>query len=190
MPKLSPRNFTKTLVFPILQNNRTSLHLPERMYLSNAAENYIVKTLDITIYKKEDIKADNSTCSPNLLKGHPADCDYISNPITEEIINIDNNHILVNTVSNFELSSTCGIPDRNLTGSFLITYQDCQLFVNKSLISDEVQHLPVNPIPLQLDGIIVNQKKGLLNPAVRLKNSHLLCLWTIWSIVYFLWKWR
>ncbi|XP_058064653.1 uncharacterized protein LOC131214288 [Anopheles bellator] len=166
MPRLDPRNFTKTLVFPILQNNCTALHLPERMHLSHIDKNYIVKTLDITIYKKVDIRNDTSPCSANLLKGNTAECDYISNPTCEEIITIDNRHILLNTVGNFGLSSTCGIPDRNLSGPFLITYEDCQLYVNKTLMSDEVQHLPANPIHLQLDGITVNKKKELLNISI------------------------
>ncbi|XP_050099576.1 uncharacterized protein LOC126579902 [Anopheles aquasalis] len=174
MPKVDPRNFTKTLVFPIVQSNHTILHLPEIMFLVNAAECYIVKTLDLTIYKKDAVKIDTSTCAPNLLKGLTADCDYISNPIAEEIVNIDNNHILMNTVSNFELITNCGIADRNLTGSFLFTYENCQLLVNKSIISNGVQHLPVKPIPLQLDGIVIKQNKGLLNVSLDyLHQAHL-----------------
>ncbi|XP_055630127.1 uncharacterized protein LOC129770943 [Toxorhynchites rutilus septentrionalis] len=141
MPKLDPRIFNKIRLYPIIHNNK-KVHTLHQLYLSHDDEIYRIGSIEPTIFATHEIQLDNTTCIPKLLKGEPATCNYTSNPIEEEVLYLDERHILINTMKNFTLSSNCGITQRNLSGSFVIFFSNCQLYVNNVLYTSRVQTLP------------------------------------------------
>lgn len=162
MPKLDPRIFNKVRLLPIIHENK-QVHTPHQLYLTHNDEIYRISSIEPTIFATHDIQLDNSTCIPRLLKGEPAICNYTSNPVEEEIIFLDEQHILINTMKNFTLSSNCGISNRNLSGSFFVSFSNCQLHINHVLYTSKIQTLPGNPVKLHLDGVEIKKQQEILN---------------------------
>lgn len=175
MPKLDPRIFTKVRILPILQDSK-KIHLPNQYYLINDGETYQINSIQPTIFGKHEIYPDNSTCIPKLLRGNPAVCNFTSNPVVENVIHLDDRHIFINAIANFTLSSNCGISDRNLSGSFIITFKNCNLLINNVLYSSTTQTLPGNVIQLPLDGLNIKKHREILN--ISLDHLHKLHLET------------
>ncbi|XP_053698942.1 uncharacterized protein LOC128745900 [Sabethes cyaneus] len=200
MPKLDPRVFNKVRLFPVIHENK-QIHILHQFYLSHDEKIYQINTIEPTIFEIKDIRLDNTTCIPRLLKGESATCNYTSNPMEEEITFLDDQHIFINTMKNFTLTSNCGVTNRKLSGSFLISFNNCQLRINDVLYTSRVKTLPGNPIQLHLDGVEIKKQQDILNISVehlhklqtetrkdldliRLKNNswHFLN-WSIWSII-------
>ncbi|XP_058828545.1 uncharacterized protein LOC131688355 [Topomyia yanbarensis] len=175
MPKLDPRIFNKIRLYPIIHKNK-QIHIDHRFYLTHKDEIYSINSVEPTIFDANEINLDNSTCIPKLLKGEQATCNFTTNPVEEEIIFLDNQHLFINTMKNFTLSSNCGLTNRNLTGAFIVFFRNCQLYINNVLYSSRVKTLPGNPIQLPLDGIDVNMHQEILN--ISLDHLHKLHLET------------
>lgn len=173
MPKLDSTQYTKVSIYPIIYNN-TQIHLKHTYYIMSQEDLFRVDTLESTIYEKEEIEAEESRCIYTLLKGLPTTCNYTANPTRKEVIIVDDQHVLVNTMEDFTLSSTCGPSNRTLHGSFAISYHACKVFVDHKLISSLKQKLPGNPIPLSLNGVEVKKHLEIVNLTTEhLHNLHL-----------------
>lgn len=173
MPKLDPRIFNKVHIYPIVQD-RKQIHLPNPFFLTHGKDIYQVNSIEPIIYDESETHVDNSTCVPHLLRGNPATCNFTINPISEQISYLDDQHLLINSVTNFTLSSNCGLTDRNLSGSFVIHFHDCHLIINNISYYQRSQKLPGNPIQLPLDGIEVKKHQEVLN--ISLEHLHKLHL--------------
>ncbi|XP_055630562.1 uncharacterized protein LOC129771171 [Toxorhynchites rutilus septentrionalis] len=161
LPKLIPTIFQKVLLVPTW-NPKHQIHLPNNKYLIHDNDYYVVNSLLPNIYNKEELLLDNTTCVPNILKGKSASCDYVSNPI-EDIVVIDNQHVLINLHGNFTLESSCGIPRRNLSGTYMVTFHNCEITINNRKFSNKVQNLTGNVILLPLNGIALEKGVTILN---------------------------
>ncbi|XP_062713411.1 uncharacterized protein LOC134290317 [Aedes albopictus] len=159
MPKLDPRIFNKVHIYPIVQD-RKQIHLPNPFFLTHEKDIYQVNSIEPIICDKSETHMDNSTCVPLLLRGNPATCNFTINPTSEQISYLDDQHLLINSVTNFTLSSNCGLTDRNLSGSFIIHFHDCHLIINNISYYQRSQKLPGNPIQLPLDGIEVKKHQS------------------------------
>lgn len=172
MPKLDPRTFSKVRLLPIIHDNK-QIHIPNQLFLSHNEEIYQISSMEPTVFDLHETHLENTSCIPNLLKGKVAICNFTSNPTEEEVLYLDNHHILVNTMKNFTLSSNCGITDRNLSGSYVIFFSNCQLYINNVLYSSRIKSLPGNPIQLPLDGTEVRKHHEILNISLEhLHNLH------------------
>nr|QHA33693.1 envelope protein [Chibugado virus] len=174
LPKLDPRQFQKALIVPILNNNR-QIHLANRNYLIFENKPYIVSSLQPTIFPAESLVPDNSECLPNLLEGKSTSCDYISNP-TEEVIEIDRTHIIVNKFGNTTLVTTCGVMNRSLPGPYLVSYDDCEVNIDNHTFRSTIKHISGNPIQLPLYGIPIKERNRVIN--LSLEHLHQLHLET------------
>ncbi|XP_055619049.1 uncharacterized protein LOC129764211 [Toxorhynchites rutilus septentrionalis] len=173
MPKLDPRTFSKVRLVPIIHENKR-IHIPDQLFLFHNEEIYQISSIEPTVFDLHETHLENTTCIPNLLKGKLAICNFTSNPIEEEIFFLDEQHILVNTIKNFTLSLNCGITGRNLSGSYVIFFNNCQIYINNVLYSKRVKSLPGNPIQLPLDGIEVKKHQEILNISLEhLHNLHM-----------------
>ncbi|XP_062540346.1 uncharacterized protein LOC134208377 [Armigeres subalbatus] len=169
LPKLDQRIFNKVHIYPIVLD-RKQIHVPHPLYLIHEKEVYQVKSIEPTIYDQREVYPDNSTCLPRLLRGNPATCNFTVNPLIEQVIYLDDQHLLINSAANFTLSSNCGITDRNLSGSFVIYFDNCYLSINDVAYHKRTQNLPGNPMRLPLDGIEVSKHREVLN--ISLKHLH------------------
>lgn len=173
MPKLDPRIFDKVHIYPIVQDQK-QIHVPTPFYLIHESEIYQVNSIEPTIFDNSEIQLDNSTCLPRLLRGNPAVCNFTVNHARGQISYLDDQHLLINSLTNFTLISNCGITDRNLSGSFVIYFNNCQLTINNITYHKRTQNLPGNPIKLPLDGIEVKKHREVLN--ISLEHLHQLHL--------------
>lgn len=169
MPKLDPRTFNKIRLLPII-HDKEKIHIPHQFYLTHNGSIYGISSTEPTIFDIHQTHMDNSTCIPKLFKGESATCNFTSNPAEEEIIFLDNQHLLINTMKNFTMSSTCGITDRNLSGPYLIYFRNCQLYINSTMYTSKVKILPGNPIPVHLNGVKIKKHQDILN--ISLEHLH------------------
>ena len=172
-PVLDGRIFNKVYVFPVV-NNHKEIHLTSRNYLTHETGNYIVKSLTSTIYKTHEATFDNSECLPNLLSGQHARCIYSMIPPDEEITVINDENIIINSDKKIFLASNCGLSNRTLTGTFLITFHSCEVNINNTIYSNKIQSLVESPIRLPLEGIIIQKQFTIANLSLEhLHNLHL-----------------
>lgn len=162
MPKLDPRIFRKIRVYPTFYDKQ-QIHTTEKFFLIHPTQKFIIRTLEPTIYSIEDVEVANSTCIPNLLDGKPATCNFTSNPMEQEVIPIDMQHILVNTINNVTLSSDCGTFGRRLSGSYLIQYETCTIQINNTSYTSKTRNVSGKPIHLPLDGITITKNGDIVN---------------------------
>lgn len=162
MPKLDHRIYRKTQVYAVWHDNKM-INLRHRNYLLHPDGNYVVDSLERSIFHTDETKTDDSDCIPMLLAGKTARCNYTQNPITDEIIIINNQHILANFKTQFSLSSNCGMTNRTLSGAYLITHNNCTLQINNNSFSSTTENLVGDPINLQLDGVTIERQNYLLN---------------------------
>lgn len=172
-PILDKRIFNKIHVFPVTANHK-QIHLTNRNYLTHETGNFIVSTLEPTIYKIHEVAFDSSRCIPNLFSGQQANCNYTMNPPKDEITIINNENIIINSDNNMVFTSTCGIINRTFTGTFLITFHDCEVNINNITYSNRVQNIGGYPIQLPLDGIIIQKQFTIANLSLEhLHHLHL-----------------
>ncbi|XP_053661555.1 uncharacterized protein LOC128710639 [Anopheles marshallii] len=145
-PKLTNDLYKKIELYGITHKDK-KVHVLNQFYLSLKSQLFIVPNFNKNIYGLEQLQEDNGKCVPAILRGQQATCDFITNPAAMEILQLDRTHILINSAAEFTIKTTCGIKKRNLTGSFLLSYQSCDIFVN-----DE-----------EIYGINVTSKNHMLN---------------------------
>ncbi|XP_053675583.1 uncharacterized protein LOC128725832 [Anopheles nili] len=172
-PRLRKNILNKIQVYGI-NNIGKQIHVPHPYYLSHKSQMFIVASLDKEFYNTEDLQEDNTTCIPAIIKGQPASCDFISNPSTQEVITLDRSHLLISSSVWFIFDTTCGIRERNLTGSFIVAYEDCNIFFNNKTISSNTISFPGSPINLPIYELRSEMKQIHL-------ESHSIT-WKTWSI--------
>lgn len=168
LPQLDPRPFKKLRVFPIW--NHQLIHLERENYLYHPEEIRKVKSLDRTVFEPEDCIIDESTCIPALLRGRPAVCNLTRNPSMEEVVRLDEKHILINSGINISLASDCGMNERKISGSFLITFERCGVIVNHKTYLNRPHVLAGERLAIPLDGIQIKVKETIVN--LSMKHLH------------------
>lgn len=172
LPKLDPRVFKKIFILPTWFN-RQQIHISNNNYLHHGTQYYIVSSLQPKIFDAKDVTQDATTCVPNLLDGKPAKCDYLTNPV-EEIVSIDNQHLITNVLGNFNLQSNCGLSERNLSGTYLISFNNCKVTINNQTFININQNITGKPIHLPIHGIPIEKQRTVVNLSLHhLHNLHL-----------------
>lgn len=167
LPKLNSKIYRKVHVHPINHNNQ-QLHLPDKNFIIHSNETFIIKSLKPII--PSEVRLNDSTCIPRILQGQPAICNYIMDPTSEDIVSIDDQHLLINTARNFTMRSDCGLSERNLSGSYLVSYDNCTINVSNFMVSNKVQQLTGISIQLSLDGLTITKGQQIFN--ISLEHLH------------------
>ena len=172
-PVLDPRIFVKTHIFPITSNKK-KIYLRRRNYLMHESEYYMVESLVPTIYKISDLETDNTACIPKLLSEQQAYCNYTQDSLEKEVTIIDSENIILNTKRNVSMTSSCGMKNRTLNGTYLINFHDCEININNISFRSEKRKLSTDPIQLPLDGITIQEQYTIVNLSLEsLHNMHL-----------------
>lgn len=96
------------------------------------------------------------------------------------------------------MRSDCGLSERNLSESYLVSYDNCKINVSNFMVSNKVQQLTGKPIQLSLDGLTITKGQQIFNISlehlhhlqtetrkdlelIRLENNSF--QWTPWSIL-------
>lgn len=172
IPKLDPRVFRKIFILPTWFN-RQQIHVSNNNYLNHGNQYYIVSSLQPRIFDAKDVTLDTTACVSNLLDGKPAKCDYLANPM-EEIVSIDSQHLITNVLGNFSLHTNCGISERNLSGTYLVSFNNCEVTINNQTFSNYNQNITGEPIHLPMYGIPIEKQRIVVNLSLHhLHNLHL-----------------
>ncbi|XP_053679112.1 uncharacterized protein LOC128730095, partial [Anopheles nili] len=147
-----------------ITNRNKKIHVPKQFYLSLNSQLFIIPNGNEYIYDLKELQEDNGECVPALLRGQQAACDFVANPTKFEIIHLDMMHILINSAVEFTIKTTCGLKKRNLTGSFLLSYKSCEIFLNEEEISHNKTELHGSPLNLPIYGLNVTSVTNVLNP--------------------------
>lgn len=83
----------------------------------------------------EDVS--NDRCISKIVKGIESRCTYEHSPQHSPTVEMSQTTVLVNDIST-TLHTTCGIADRNLTGSFIIVYQNCSITVGNFTYTNNI----------------------------------------------------
>lgn len=150
IPNFSKTSFQQLRIEAII-NNSEKIIIPGKFYLTLNETLYLQtgpcqKLSTWTICSTTDIK-DISTnqCLSKIIKGQSGECSYEIVTSHLPIIEMGPTTLLVNH-ANGTLYNTCGIADRSLIGSFLITYTNCSIsFQNFSFTNSIVQTVE-NPV--------------------------------------------
>lgn len=156
IPLLEPKQYSNLLLEPlpinekiiklpstsaIVSNNRTFFIIRP---CSNIQQNIICDTKDL-------LDASTDECYSKILNGESGNCTLTSTS-TETIIKrlTDSNVILINAQS-VHLKTDCNLSERNLTGTFLITFANCSMTINNVSYSNRELYSrnPSQIIPLE-----------------------------------------
>ena len=162
MPKLDTRIFRKVRIYPIHHNQR-QIHIMKHNFLMSDRDIYIVNSLNPIIFDIDDLMPEKSTCISNLLNGKPASCNFTINPPQEEVILINHQNLIVNYKGNFSLVTDCGITSRNLSGPFLISFENCEVSIDNKTYRSSIQHFEDSPLQIPLEGISVKNENLIIN---------------------------
>lgn len=92
----------------------------------------------------------------------------------EEVVSIDNQHLFTNLQRNFTIHTTCGLPTRNLTGTYFISFSNCEVTINNSTFLNQIQNTTGEPVHLPLFGIPIEKQRTVVNLSLEhLHNLHL-----------------
>lgn len=104
----------------------------------------------------KDMTEDN--CILKIITGQNSKCNYEQILHHEVATEMGPNTLLLNEV-NDTLRNTCGIADRFLLGSFLITYQNCSVSIRNRTFTNQVIKIVQQPIYLPSIGLNVTQNR-------------------------------
>lgn len=89
-------------------------------------------------------------------------------------MSIDSQHLITNVLGNFTLHTNCGISERNLSGTYLISFNNCEVTINNQTFSNYNQNITGEPIHLPLYGIPIEKQRTVVNLSLHhLHNLHL-----------------
>lgn len=91
----------------------------------------------------KDVSTDE--CISNLLVGHHSNCTYENIVHHPTVTEMSSTTLLLNEV-NDTLLNTCGIANRQLVGSFLITYQNCSVSIRNMTFTNQIIDFVEHPI--------------------------------------------
>ena len=154
----------------------TTLKLPSHEAITNSQKTFFVinccqrihtKTL-CTIDDLLDVTNDN--CFSKLLRGLPASCPFLFHPVKPEVKMLTGNHVIIKGVKNLTIDTTCNVPKRNLTGTYLLEFHNCTLYVNGTKFTNSEIVKSESPVIVPLNGIIVERQK--VETPLKLEEVH------------------
>lgn len=117
------------------------------------------------------INITNDGCIPELLQGLSANCSFTNCINPTEMKLIMENFLVLKSVRNLQIDSSCGITKRNLTGSYLLEFHNCSIYVNGSTFENTELIATETPVVLPLDGLSISLSH--FEPTRRLEEIHI-----------------
>lgn len=110
-----------------------------------------------SLCNQSDLKdISEESCIFNIISGRNSKCNYEKVVQHQIVTEMSQTTLLLNDV-NDTLRTTCGIANRNLTGSFLITYQNCSVSIRDFSFTNEVLETINQPVYLPSIGLEVTK---------------------------------
>lgn len=149
IPNFSNTSYQQLRIEAIIHNSE-KIVIPGELYLwqneilflqSKPCKNLgtwsVCKTTEV-----KDISADQ--CLSKIITGQSGKCSYETTTNHLPILEMNPTTLLINQ-ANGTLYNTCGIADRSLIGSYLITYQNCSVSFQNFSFSNSIMQTVENP---------------------------------------------
>lgn len=181
IPKFHQPIFDVLKIEAVFKNSQR-IHLKGNIYLRNTNELLLQKTPCERLgnwslcYRSdvEDISDDG--CVSKLAKGMESKCTYEHVSKHPSVTEISDTTALLNDV-NTTLRTTCGISDRNLSGSFMIIYQNCSITIGQYTFVNNIIQTINQRIFIPSTGLKIKQesveRKLDIQTLHRLQHQHL-----------------
>lgn len=175
LPDLDPNTFDNIRIEAIIADSKR-IKLKSSNLLKSEARMFSVKTAGKTfgnwsffkLNQLEDLSTDK--CLPNLMKGHESSCVYETTVIHEPLVEMTPSTIFANSV-NATLETSCGVSDRRLTGSFLITFENCSISILNRTFTNELIGSVTQPLFVPSAHLKVTQEA--LEEIINIHSLHL-----------------
>lgn len=142
IPHFSQSTYQHLKIEPIIFNSQRIklngneyIHGNGKLFLKNGNCQKLGNWSLCTQSKLKDVSEDD--CIFKLITGKNSRCNYDVISHHPAVTEMSQTTLLLNEV-NDTLRSTCGISDRNLTGSFLITYTNCSVSIRNFSFTNQV----------------------------------------------------
>lgn len=181
VPQLENTTSEIIQILPLIVDNTVIIDIP-RYVIKSGNKWYKTSNQQDFVQPLNDLTLLNDQCVQQILKGQTSKCRAVNEQNTF-ISQIAENKILVNNAQNVQLRSNCGPENRNLTGNFVIMFNNCNLqldnqhFTSIDIIGNETQviqgafpNLTINREILELHSIEAISNLTLQN---RSKMEHL-----------------
>ncbi|XP_058825653.1 uncharacterized protein LOC131685748 [Topomyia yanbarensis] len=84
---------------------------------------------------------------------------------------LTSNHVILKSVTNITLDTTCNVPKRNLTGTYLLEFHNCTLYVNGTIFANSEITIQESPTIIPLNGLIIEKQK--VETPLKLEEVHI-----------------
>lgn len=162
VPNLSNSTYQHLRVEPIIEQSlriklegNDYLYGNNKLYLKTDICSKLGNWSLCNLNSLKDVSTDE--CISNIILGQNSRCTYESighHPIVTEM----SPTILLLNEANDTLLNTCGISDRKLVGSFLITYQNCTISIRNITFTNQIIYTAEHPIFALTTGLKVTRR--------------------------------
>lgn len=145
VPKLQKAPSEVIQIIPLIVNDAMIYNLPQRIIKTDNAF-FVTNKPDDLIQRSSELRLVTDKCLNGIMNGRASHCNVVKENNT--YINlISDNKILINNARHSNISSTCGLDSRTLTGNFIVTFSNCnvaiggELFTSKEVISNNTEEI-------------------------------------------------
>lgn len=138
--------------------NGTTLNTPSYVIKSNNTLYKISKPNNL-IQCPSDIHQLNDRCITSILSGVVSHCNVTRTEDSSYKL-ITENKLLLNNVRNTKIASDCGPHDRELSGNFLLTFNDCTVIIDghKFLYKEITSNVTANELHGAFSNLIIHRQ--------------------------------
>lgn len=173
---LEKSTYDSFLLEPIPVGNKV-LKLPAKAAMQNRNKTHFITSECQRIEKNSLCSLDNlkditgDACYSQLLRESTGNCTFATCVNPSEIKLITDNHIIVKQMNNTEIQSNCGLTKRNLTGTYLIEFHNCTVYINGSKFENIEIIKSEPPFIIPLDGLEIQEQH--FEPQIKLEELHI-----------------
>lgn len=149
IPNFSRANYDHLHIEPV-STHAEHIRLPGKLYLRNGSTLYVItgecpKIANLTICETSKLQnISGNQCIDNIINGRHGECSYEIAEAIMPIVEMGEGILLLNEV-NDTMRSTCGVADRWLNGSYLVTYQNCSVSLGNSSFTNRILETTAQP---------------------------------------------
>ncbi|XP_058816668.1 uncharacterized protein LOC131679941 [Topomyia yanbarensis] len=163
IPRIENSTYTEFLLEPIPLSKRI-LKLPASVALQNDNKTYFIKDECQHIGKTKLCSLNNlidisrDLCFSKLLRGLSGNCTFTKSHSPTEIKRIMDDHIIIKNIHDVKIESNCGLTSRNLSGTYLVEFHNCSVFINDTEYNNVEVSKSEPTFIMPLDGLHINEQ--------------------------------
>ncbi|XP_058456973.1 uncharacterized protein LOC131434323 [Malaya genurostris] len=115
----------------------------------------------------------NDKCLHPILRGNPGTCTFTKPSTLSKFKSIENLGVLIkNSIEPTLMQNSCGFGSRNLTGTYLVSFENCSIKLNGTQFNNKIFKGKTKPTILLLHLVNVNESELISEPITNLELLH------------------